>query len=84
MTESNELEDTGYEVVSYDGTEDEEWCVVCTSCRNVQDPESVERSAWYKNGMMPPCFGCGGVCREIPVSHYGQFVKDSEAGKFFG
>ncbi len=72
------------EVVEYDTVPGEEdYSVVCLSCRTVQDPKRVMGSIWYKSGQMPPCTACGGVCKEIPTAAYPQFLKDSAAGKRF-
>jgi len=82
-----EAEDLPYvdpEIVEYavePGEQD--FSVVCLSCRMVQNGERVMKSSWYEAGLLPPCHACGGVCREIPTAAYTQFVKDSEAGKRF-
>ena len=61
----------------------DEIIVVCTSCRTILDAQRVMNSSWYGEGMLPPCFACGGVTMEIPESAYNQFLDDSRAGKRF-
>lgn len=68
--------------VEYRG-KDDEYIVVCKECRTILDPVRVMGSSWYGSGMLPPCFGCGGVTMEIPEGAYDQFVEDSRNGKRF-
>lgn len=63
---------------------DAEYGVVCVDCRSINDPQVVMKSAWYRQGMTPPCQFCGGKTIEIALSDYEQFVADSRRGKFFG
>ena len=58
-----------------------EYIVACIDCRGVQNSERVMKSSWYQSGVLPPCQMCGGVTREVPVSQYDKFVKDTEGGK---
>jgi hypothetical protein len=63
--------------------QNDEFVVVCKDCRTILNSERVMKSAWYADGMLPPCFSCGGVTMEIPQSAYNKFLEDSRAGKRF-
>ena len=80
MAEENEI-DLQTEYVAQNV--DDEYIVVCKDCRSILNAERVMKSSWYAEGMLPPCFNCGGVTMEIPNSKYNQFVEDSRSGKRF-
>jgi RNase P subunit RPR2 len=77
---ANEEDNT---VQPYIANNSEEYIVVCKECRTTLSPQKVMRSTWYASGMLPPCFGCGGVTMEIPASAYDKFLEDSRNGKRF-
>lgn len=61
----------------------EEFIVVCKECRTILNSDRVMGSSWYAQGLLPPCFACGGVCMEIPKSSYEEFLEASRSGKRF-
>jgi len=60
---------------------DAEFGVICSDCRTLQNTERVMRSAWYQQGLTPPCQFCGGVTHEIALAEVPQFIEDSKKGK---
>ena len=64
-----------------DETSTQDWTVICVDCLNTQSTDYVMNSTWYQQGMTPPCQGCGGVTREVPVKEVAQFIDNARKGK---